>query len=385
MAGDSAEAQRLAEQEANHQAVAELVQQADEARSADDLEGAVSFYEQALEIFPEDEDLRQQMLEVQEEIEQIARQAAMDRLASAERQREIAEQREREEADRIRREEEERRRQRELEERRSRPDNMANPLQGTIRLSEGFTPDPWTHSIRVDPVIDLEEIDFYYGYTTSPPTVNLEYAAGSSKLEIIAESADDLVMLVYAPDGEWYFNDDYIGVDPGLFFENPQSGTYKIWVGGYDETESTAILTFSEIIETAATVSSEAPDFSATPINGTIRLESGFTPDPHTEPITMSGTYDLSQMGYAGYVSSAPNIDLFYVPGSFNLTIKAESDVDTVILINTPSGEWYYNDDFEGLDPGVLFENPEEGLYNIWVGPLSGGTGTATLIITEWD
>jgi serine/threonine protein kinase len=288
MTGDSAEAQRLAEQEANQQAVAELVQQADEARSADDLEGAVSFYEQALEIFPEDEDLRQQMLEVQEEIEQIARQAEIDQLASAERQRELAEQREREEADRIRREEEER--QRELEERRSRPDITAAPLQGTITLNNGFSPDPWPHSVQLSPNIDLENFN-YFGFTTSPPTVHLEYSAGTYPLYISAEADNDLVMLVYGPDEQWYFNDDFVGYNPGVEFEDPQSGTYMIWVGSYEEAAGSALVKISEVLYEEGDdiyVDSEGgPDVGAVPIGGDITLEGGFTPDPYTQSISV--------------------------------------------------------------------------------------------------
>ncbi|PKD42466.1 serine/threonine-protein kinase [Rhodohalobacter barkolensis] len=385
MTENSAEAQRLAEQEANQQAVAELVQQADEARSTDDLEGAVSFYEQALEIMPENEDVEQQMLEVQEEIEQIARQAEIDQLASEERQRELAEQREREEADRIRREEEER--QRELEERRSRPDITAAPLQGTITLDSDFTPDPWPHSVQLSPNIDLENFN-YFGFTTSPATVHLEYNSGAYPLFISAEADNDLIMLVYGPDDQWYFNDDFVGYNPGVEFEDPQSGTYMIWVGSYEETAGSALVKVSEVLyeeDDDIYVDSEGgPDVGEIPIGGDITLEAGFSPDPYTQSISLSGSYDLSEMGYSGYVTIEPSFDFYYTPGSLPLTIKAESNDDTVLLINAPNGEWYFSDDLEGINPGVVFEDPEEGLYNIWIGTFYNETVNATLVITEY-
>jgi serine/threonine-protein kinase len=385
MTGDNAEAQRLAELEANQQAVTELVQQADSAKSADDLEGAIGYYEQALEIMPEDENVNRLLTETQSEIDRREQEAAQLAAAEAERQQELAEQREREEADRLRREEEQR--QRELEERRSRPDITAAPLQGTITLESGYTPDPWPHSIQLNPNIDLENFN-YYGFTTSPPTVHLEYTAGTFPLYLSAEAGNDLVMLVYGPDEEWYFNDDLDGYNPGIEFETPESGTYMIWVGSYDETDGSALVKVSEVLyeeeEDDIYVDSEGgPDVGAQPIGGTFSLESGFSPDPYTQSITLSGSYDLSEMGYSGYVSIEPTFDFYYTAGTYPLTISAESETDTVILINTPGGEWFFSDDFDGTNPGVVFEDPEDGLYNIWIGTYSDESGRATLVITE--
>ncbi len=380
MTENSAEAQRLAEQEGNQQVVAELVQQAESAKSDDDLEGAVGYYEQALEIMPEDENVNQLLTETRSEIDRREQQSAQLAAAEAERQQELAEQREREEAERLRREE---------EERRSRPDITAAPLQGTITLESGFSPDPWPHSVQLNPNIDLENFN-YFGFTTSPPTVHLEYSAGSFPLYLSAKAGNDLVMLVYGPDNQWYFNDDLEGYNPGIEFESPESGTYMIWVGSYDEADGSALVSVSEVlyeedevIDDTYVESDGGPDVSATPIGGDISLEAGFSPDPYTQSITLSGSYDLSEMGYSGFVSLEPTFDFYYTPGTYPLTIRAESDTDTVILINAPNGEWYFSDDLEGMNPGVVFEDPEDGLYNIWIGTYSNESGSATLVITE--
>jgi hypothetical protein len=42
-----------------------------------------------------------------------------------------------------------------------------------------------------------------------------------------------------------------------------------------------------------------------------------------------------------------------------------------------------YNDDFDGLNPGITIDTPEEGLYNIWIGSYNSEPVDATLIITE--
>ncbi|MDZ7755776.1 serine/threonine-protein kinase [Rhodohalobacter sp.] len=386
MSNSDAEAQRLAELEANQQAVADLVQQADSVKADDDLQGAIGYYEQALEIMPEDENVNRLLTETQAEIDRREEEAAQIAAAEAERQEELDEQREREEAERLRREEEER--QRELEERRSRPDITVAPLQGTITLESGFSPDPWPHSVQLSSNIDLENFN-YFGFTTSPATVHLEYSAGTYPLYISAGAENDLVMLVYGPDEQWYFNDDFAGFNPGVEFEAPESGTYMIWVGSYEQAAGSALVNISEVPyeeeedDDIYVDSDDGPDIGAEPIGGDISLEAGFSPDPYTQSITLSGSYDLSEMGYTGMVTTEPTFDLYYTPGSYPLTIKAESDMDTVILINTPGGEWIYNDDFDGANPGVVFENPEDGLYNIWIGTYGIEIGSATLTITE--
>jgi serine/threonine-protein kinase len=388
MSLQNAQAEQLAQQQQeNAEAVAALVEQADEAKTNDNLTAAVGFYQDALEILPEDENVTRLLSDVRDEIQRIEEEEAQQLAAEEEaRRQELAAQREREEQ---RQQEAEEQRQRDLEERRSRPDITADPLQGTITLASGFTPDPWPQALQLQPDINLEDVG-YYGYATSQPLINVAYEAADLPLVLTAEStADDLVMLVYAPDGEWYFNDDFGDLNPGLQFDSPQSGTYMIWVGGYEQTTDNAILNISEVVDTAdeeeivSDTAADGPNVGATPNYGDIELTSGFTPDPYTHSATAGGSYDTSEMGYGGFVSIAPDFDLYFTPGTYSLTIKAESSEDTILLINTPGGEWLYNDDFEGLNPAITIATPEDGLYNIWIGSYGSENVDATLIITE--
>lgn len=130
------------------------------------------------------------------------------------------------------------------------------------------------------------------------------------------------------------------------------------------------------------------PDFTLDPAFGSVRLESGFAPDPFTVPIIAGGPVDLNAWNrdYDGYVAVAPDYSLFYEAGStFDLTIYIESNVDTVVLINAPDGQCYFFDDFEGLNGGYTFENPQSGRYDIWVGTYNeSDLGAQTsLLITE--
>lgn len=121
-----------------------------------------------------------------------------------------------------------------------------------------------------------------------------------------------------------------------------------------------------------------------TPNYGEIDLDSGFLPDPWTKSLVAGGSEDIDHLGYSGFVSDSPDIDLYYDSGSYNfLTFSVESDEDTILLINTPEGEWMYDDDSDGLDPEISVFYPTSGLYNIWVGTYDRNTTDAVLYVSE--
>ena len=54
------------------------------------------------------------------------------------------------------------------------------------------------------------------------------------------------------------------------------------------------------------------------------------------------------------------------------------------MIVNGPNGDWVCNDDQDGLNPGVVFQNPSSGVYDIWVGSYWEGTDMdAQLFISE--
>ncbi len=137
-----------------------------------------------------------------------------------------------------------------------------------------------------------------------------------------------------------------------------------------------------------------AQDTSARAAFGTVRLSSGFTPDPHSVDMVAGGTIDASRLGSpcAGSISNAPDYELTYSAGSLPLYIYVNASSDTTLVVNGPDGQWYCDDDSNGgLNPQVTFNSPRSGTYDIWVGTFSGGTASATLHISElseddgWD
>lgn len=137
-----------------------------------------------------------------------------------------------------------------------------------------------------------------------------------------------------------------------------------------------------------------AQSWDEEPSFGQIDLEAGFYPDPTEVEIVGGGSIDVSSvselgnLGGAGYIAQAPDLNLFYdTDGTFALTIKVEGDgEDTVLVVRSPSGAWFFNDDENGVDPAITFGEPESGLYNIWVGSYwEDEYVDIRLLITELD
>lgn len=129
-----------------------------------------------------------------------------------------------------------------------------------------------------------------------------------------------------------------------------------------------------------------AQDASLTANFGEVRLRAGFTPDPYTVNMTAGGSIDGARLpgSCVGSISAAPDFELTYTAGSFPLIFRTLSSEDTTLIINAPDGQWYCDDDSYGDgDAEVRFNNPQSGVYDVWVGKFGGGTTRARLQITE--
>lgn len=139
----------------------------------------------------------------------------------------------------------------------------------------------------------------------------------------------------------------------------------------------------------AATPALACPDWQASPHFGQIDLWAGFEPDPYRRRVTAGGTIDLRRCftsGESGFVTRRPDFDLYWNGSASQLTIAVESNADAILLVNAPNGEWYYSDDYRGSNPAITFYNPDEGLYDIWIGSYDGSRrNPANLVFTEYD
>ncbi|MEX3015802.1 hypothetical protein [Gymnodinialimonas hymeniacidonis] len=92
--------------------------------------------------------------------------------------------------------------------------------------------------------------------------------------------------------------------------------------------------------------------------------------------ITAGGRFALTNCfpgtGWRGFTITRPDFRFFYqgVSQTGRITFQLTSNaVDTVLLINTPDGQWFFNDDSNGTFNSTLTFSPVlQGQYDIWAG-----------------
>ena len=271
----------------------------------------------------------------------------------------------------------------------AKPDFTLNPNYGSVRLETGFTPDPWTKSILAGGSVPTSAArSGCEGKVSAAPDLRLDYQAGTLDLTVMATASEDTTLLINGPDGQWYCDDDSGGgLNPKVLISDPQSGRYDIWVGTYDDDMVQSTLQISEL-DGAQSAATGGPDMELEPNYGTARLRGGFTPDPWTKSILAGGSTPASaaKSGCEGKVSAAPDVQIFFEPGEGDLTFRVRASEDTTLLINTPNGRFYCDDDSGGgVDPKVTITNPQSGRYDIWVGTYADGMVQSTLEVSELD
>ncbi len=274
-----------------------------------------------------------------------------------------------------------------------------DPNYSTIRLNAGFSGDPRLVDLQSGGSIDASSLGSpCRGYISNAPDVRVVYSSGRLPLMFSVDSGSDTTLVVNAPDGRWYCDDDSgEGLNPSIRFDRPLSGRYEVWVGTYGSSSlRSATLGISELYDDISAYSGGGgssgssggrPDFSLDPNYGSANLRSGFTPDPHRVRLQSGGPIDASVVDSScrGYISRAPDYRVRYTSGRLPLIFSVESSSDTTLVINGPDGRWYCNDDGgEGLNPSIRFETPRSGQYDVWVGTYGGTTlQSAILDVSE--
>lgn len=285
-------------------------------------------------------------------------------------------------------------------------DFSVDPAYGSASLAAGFTPDPHRVSVVSGGAVDASYLSSgCVGYAAQGPDYSLQWSGSSSLLRFyfIAENdGDDTSLIVNRPDGSWSCNDDSESgsLDPMVSIDSPQEGRYDVWIGSYSQGDYIdGVLHVSEMDRTPAeqeesdSGSATALDYNQDPMYGTVALSAGFTPDPNERDMTSGGSVDVSAenlgTGCTGYSSSAPDLRLQWTGDTDDLRIFFEPNQpgnDTVLIINTPGGEWVCNDDANSdtLNPMVDLRGYSDGQYDIWIGSYSSGEYiSGKLTITE--
>jgi hypothetical protein len=120
-----------------------------------------------------------------------------------------------------------------------------------------------------------------------------------------------------------------------------------------------------------------------------LTLQQAFLPDPQIMAVRAGGSVevDYGECDY-GYIAETAAVGIEYVTGgSSDLYFYAESDGDTMLLIETPDRQIVCDDDSHGeLNPLVHVPDAGEGTYLVFIGSYSENDyQDATLYISELD
>jgi hypothetical protein len=264
--------------------------------------------------------------------------------------------------------------------------NVTEPARyETIDLRAGFTPDPREVRVEAGGELDASVLggDCVGWIDATRADVTVNYAAADAPLAFLGESRADTTLVVRAPDGTWLCNDDFQGLNPGIIIPRPASGEYRIWVGTFNQGRPEAAVL--RISGAAAGGGGGGPNTREAARYATVALSSGFMPDPHEVRVEAGGELDAGAarlgQGCVGWIDATrADVTLTYTAGTLPLIITADSRADTTLVILGPDGRWSCNDDFQGLNPGVVFRRPASGEYRIWVGTFGRGRPEAAIL-----
>jgi large exoprotein involved in heme utilization and adhesion len=276
------------------------------------------------------------------------------------------------------------------------PNVTAPARYATVDLRAGFLPDPREVRVEAGGELDAATLggDCVGWIDATRADVTLNYTAGNFPLIFLAESRADTTLAVRAPDGTWLCNDDFQGLNPGIVIQRPASGEYRVWIGTYNQGRpEPAVLRITEIMPGRPGMpgagAGAGPNIEAPARYATVNLRAGFLPDPHEVRVEAGGELDAraARLGPScvGWIDATrADVTLNYTAGNFPLIFLGQSNTDTTLVIRAPDGSWLCNDDFQGLNPGVVIQRPQSGEYRVWIGTFSRGRPTpAVLRITE--
>ena len=202
--------------------------------------------------------------------------------------------------------------------------------------------------------------------------------SSEASLFIVAESDEDTVLFIEGPDGRMECNDDELGKNPAIMFEEPAPGDYKIWLGTYSRSSGADATLFIM----------GAPDSLQASREADAVLRHGFGREAiETEAGGLFGAGRLDGDNCEGFVAETPSHTFRYEAGKSSLRVGVESAVDTTIVVQAPFGEQLLCNDDSGdhHHASVQVRDPQDGLYHVWAGVYAPGDmgASATLFLEE--
>jgi len=261
------------------------------------------------------------------------------------------------------------------------------------------------------------------GQFRSAPDFTLDVAGLQGReLDLFVNSQCDPTLLINTADGQWLFNDDIEGLNPGLMVSDAAAlnGQVNVWVGTYAGGECPVSLEIaSRMIGAApapAPVAPPAPAPAPAPIPTPAAPAPAPAPQPVPQPVPVAGcpnptvggppislassqifqqqAYTLTAMGSdtsifscpgvngGGTATSAPQTSLFLTGmQGYDVVLQVQASCDTTLLAHGTDAQWYFDDDSAGqLQPRLTVPSSAlNGRLDLWVGTFGGDSCPATL------
>ena len=152
--------------------------------------------------------------------------------------------------------------------------------------------------------------------------------------------------------------------------------------------KSKYIVVFCIVLLVTLATANDGLEPRADPSYGERQFSPGFQPAPFSIDVFSGGDNDVAALDLGenclGYAASPPDFVLELTDTFDQITILADSEVDTTLIVNTANGSWACNDDTNGLNPALVLHYADAGLYQVWIGSYSeDSTEISTLWITE--
>ena len=230
--------------------------------------------------------------------------------------------------------------------------------------------------------------------TTAPaPSDDMAAFAGEYKVILPPAEADGAIIVVtlnLIEDGTLTLDIQDLGAGQEKSYEGSwsvQDGVVTASVDVDGETKS-----FTMTVDEQGNLAVEGEDFVLTHIDQNIPLhkqlpipvdlsqkayvsldiQAGNPLDPFIVSVNGGGSLNASALGgeCSGYVNIEPVARINWQGEASMSRVFFYSDHDPTLIVQTPDGEFHCNDDANVLllDPSITFENPQPGIYNIWVG-----------------
>jgi hypothetical protein len=264
---------------------------------------------------------------------------------------------------------------------------------GQVQLRNGFRPDPKVVEGRSGGSHPAsEKASNCRGYISRNPDYIVRVRGNIPFLRVFVESERDTTLVIQGPRDQVVCNDDTYGTNPSIE-DRFRPGTYRIWVGSYtlgDQAPYELVLTSNRNVTPGHRDGSGGVaqlDVSGTQSNyDDTWLESGFDPDPQKLTGRLGGELNASGVGPGcrGWITPQPD-HIVNLEGRFGFfRIFGQSPSDTTLVVRAPDGTLHCNDDTNGLNPAVSFDNPSAGMYLVWVGSYNrGDNGEYSVGLTE--